>query len=389
MFAKMPFVKAYQKWDKHLLLNHPRLWALRLPVLVSYFIIFNLVSILVSSLVPLKTYHVNHMFTWLWIFGVVEAILLVLWIRRFNWFSPKKSLERAWAINGLGEVVIYMLCILIFFSPTIFSSIVLETRFAHMLPLDVIETDRAILGDYYYDDWYAQRLVERYTRFDYETYLDLEQIGQDERYRVNYQLEETIRHLLRVTESNDYRWQAYLTTTIVLLNLAVILFGIRHIRRNVLGKALIYAVAVGIFSLITELILWSLSDFLYRGDWDGESHFHETAINWYFVFLIAFILFFSLRVFWQKRYRVFTAMNITLLPFGVFAAQLYFLDRLSERYPVINDFFFSYIGPLEQAFGFFWGEIIQMFFLASPLLILWVFILNKAMYTRLLSLPEG
>jgi hypothetical protein len=386
MFAKMTFVKAYKKWDQHLLLNHPRLWALRLPVLVSYFIAFNLISILVSSLVPLKTYHVNHMFTWLWIFGAVEVILLVLWIFRINRFSPEKSLERTSPLNGLWEVILYMLCALIFFSPTLSSSFVLEIRFAYMIPHEVLETDRAFIRDYSLNDRNSQDLVEKYSQIDYATYLDLDWTY-NEGYTVNSKIDNTIHCLRSVTERNDDRWETYLNTAIVLLHFGVIIFNLRHIQRKVIGITILFVAGISI-PLGYMLYLWivlGISEI--RSFYEVNIESLEITLKSFVVILIAFILFFSLRVFWQKRYRGLTAMTISLLPYLIFAAQHYLLFSLSDRYPVID--FLLYNKPLKQAFGSFLGDILQIFFLASPLMFIWVFIFTKAMYTRLLSLPEG
>ena len=144
-------VNKFREWDKSLLVNHPRLWALRLPVLVGYLVVFNLIAGFICFVFPLHTYNVTSMFDWLWLFGVVELIPLGFWLWKFSQFSPEKELERTHPAYGMLEILLYMVCIFIFLSPTLTSSAILEFRYSRMATLPEINAAENSV-DYYGKD---------------------------------------------------------------------------------------------------------------------------------------------------------------------------------------------------------------------------------------------
>lgn len=383
-FAEMPVVTAFKKWDRHLLLNHPRLWALRLPVLVIYFVGGNLIALLVCGLMPLKPYHVNKMFTWLWLFGVVELILLGWWNRRFNQFSPEKALERTSPLNGLAEIISYILCILVFFSPTISSSFGLEIQFSQMIPLEELARDRSIVREYDWSSIYSEEIVEKYSRMDYEIYS---RPDNGERSQINSQIRDSIDSLIMIVRQEDYGWRMYLVIALLLLHLSVFMFSYRHIREGVLGKAIIVGILlfIAVFAA-AEAANTRISDLFSN----FEYHIHRDDRN-FFIFaaaLTAIILNLSLGVFWQKRYRTATAVGITLLPYA-FHVWLFAFFRYYFYNFLFHFRFIKYDGILIETFFGFMGDVVDTLIFGTPFLILWVFILSKAMYTRLLALPEG
>lgn len=390
MFAEIPIVKENKNWDQYLLLNHPRLWAIRLPTLLGYFIVFNLIGVTISLVFPLKTYHVTQMFTWLWLFGVAEMIALGFWLRRFSWFSSEKALERTSPINGFFEILIYMFCILIFLSPTILSSAILEYRFSQMITITEIEHDRSEIRGLSLRDIYPQDLVENYTRLDYDTYLSLSGVHRGEREQVNRELENVVRKLDDVKFQDDSEWLPYLIMVVILLHISVFVFNARHNRNDLSGRTIAYGLGIMLFiGIFLGLVGSFLNDFANIPYLEIDKILGR-IFNGVMVFMFGFVLFFSVRVFWQKGYKTFTAMNISLLPYVFyFEIQYFFGGYYFEHKINFLDEFFGYQGILNEALGSFWGEIVQFLMVGSPLVIAWVFIITKAMYMRMLALPEG
>jgi hypothetical protein len=386
-FEDMPVVKAFQKWDKHLLLNHPRLWALRLPLLVIYLIAANAIALLVSGLIPLKTYQVNYMYIWLWLFGLLELILLILWIRHFNQHSPEKALEHTNPLNGMVEVLIYMLAVAVILSPAISSSFLLVQRFSGLLPAAEIRSDQLIIRDFDYPAVYPSDLVEKYSPLDYDLYLAaVENDGSHWIYNRN--IRDTVNELNNCLDGESLNWKVYLTIGIVLLHIGVAMFLTRHLRKGVFGRVVIYAILIWIAAFILLAVGDSLISFFISGNYSQRQGYFKILSNSVAGAAVAFIFFFSIRVFWQKRYRRFTAMNISVLPYLVYFLIFYLNNAAPETFHFINDLF-STDSWLSTTFGYYWGDILSGLIVATPVMILWVFIPIKAMFTRLLALPEG
>lgn len=382
MPAELPVVTAYKKWDRYLLLNHPWLWALRLPLLGVYFV-FNAIVLMLTTLIPLQTYHINYLNTWLWLLSLVELTLLVLWIRRFNQFTPEKDLERPYLLQGMAEIVIYILCILVFLLPTVVSSFVLDSRFTQMIPdYGVLQYDSAISNPLQSQ---VKDIFERYSRMDYETYLELEP-NSDERNRVDQQINATIYYLQRIY-GHDESFEVSLSAALWLLNLSVLLYSYRHIRKGVLGKAIV----VGIVLYISLYLASQVTHARFSEPFHYFEHYrggHGLFVFFFAGALTAVILYLSVRVFWQKSYQTATAVSITLLPYVFYVWLFSVCEEFFYKNPILKNFW-GYNGILDQEFGFYMVKVGEIFLLKTPLIILWVFIFTKAMYTRLLALPEG
>ena len=397
MFADNLIVEKYNEWNKDLLLNHPRLWALRLPVLLGYFVVLNLLAVVICFAFPLRTYHVTSMFDWLWLFGVVELIPLGFWLWKFSQFSPEKELERTSPVNGMLEILLYMLCIFIFLSPTLTSSAILEFRFSRMITLPEIKAADNMF-DYYGHSYYSymendedifhQNLVEKYTPYDYETYRSIRSSDMDRFKRINREMGAVIYNLINIKQREDHRWNGYLTTATILLHISVFMFAARHIRKGVFGKSIAYAIGIIVIAVIIQGIIPAFFFDYYSYSSRGMSTYEIVNYGMAF-FIFAFTLFFSLRVFWQKKYQNFTALNITVLPyvvyFELFILFIYLLDETDFAAKLLD----KWIDAFDKTFGGFWAPQIGLLIFGTPLLILPAYILIKAMYMRLLALPEG
>jgi len=369
MLAKSHIGKVYKRWDRYLLQNHPRLWALRLPALVVYFVCFNLLAAAISLGFPLKTYHVTKYFFWLWLFGIVELIALGYWIRQILNFSHERALEKTSPQNGLVEIIAYMFCIFAFLSPTINSSVILEIRFSRMATrLDEMGVFLILQADS--DVVLPQALVEKCSRVEYGRYLYTVEHDLDERMRIEEDIYRVMFKLYAIRRQENDELLNYLTWQVVLLHISVFMFSARHTRQAVVGKTIWYGAGIYIFFVISQQV--------------GKGfQFWRVAV--WLIFL--FILFISMRTYWQKVYKTFIAMNVTLLPYMIYYKFFYRLPHYEYNSRAVDHFGFQ--GMLENLLGSFWGGFAQLFILWSPLLIAWVFIFTKSMYMRLLALPEG
>jgi hypothetical protein len=383
----IPVLQAFRKGDRHLLLNHPRLWALRLPWLVVYFVLANAVALLIPSLVPLNIDQTGQFHFWLWFGFAIEGIVMALWWRVVDRFSPPKAFVRTFPISGLWDVVVYMLCVVVFLSPGILGSFILEHRYSDMILATPIEADRKLVRTLEYNTVFPQDVVERYSNWDYETYLEFSETEQMHTF-VNFLINSKINSLYKVATYQDAEWQTFLIGMILMLHLGVVMFISRHFSPDMEVRALAYgAIAVMLLGIL-EIVGMVIFEYSYQGNPYEETNFLETYTRCLLILMSLAVLFFSLRVFWQKRFKTFTAINIILLPYVVFGFQFVILDILADHYDAIDHLLY-FTGFLTDWYGNYWDEVIKYLFLGTPIFILWVFIPIKAMYTRLLALPEG
>ncbi len=384
MLSELPILEKVRQWDHHLLLNRPFLWMLRLPTLLAYFFVFNLLSVIVSLILPLSTYQVIKIFTWLWLFGVVELIAFGFWLRRFNWFSPEKALENTHPLKGIWEILIYMVCVLWFLSPSLFSTAILEHRFSQIVTVQEIDGVKARIRNLKSSEYFPQDLVEKYTRFDYATYSKLDTPTRKE---VNFDLENVVDKLDNIQNQEDFDWIAYLTLSTILLHTSAIMFNEKHNRKSILAGTVAYGLIVMVFlGIIQGLAAAFVNNFTYISDPDYDVIL-EGIWHGVLMLLLLLVLFFSLRVFWQKGYKHFTAMNISLLPYVIYLEFLYWFMAYGQDMKIVKEIFLD-DGAINYIFGKFWGDQVQLLILGTPLIILWVFVLTKAMYMQMLSKPE-
>ena len=378
MFDEMPIRDAFKEWNHNLVLNHPWLWTLRLPFLALY-LAGTALLLGISAVLPLKTYYANYLNTWLWILTIIELILFVLWMRQFNQFNPEKSLERTTPFKGMLEIVIYMMVVFMFFAPTISSSYLLKTRYTQLVSFTEISR--------YYDlSWgsttlYSKGMVETFSQMDYESYLALD--NTPELVQVNRQIDNTIHSLYTIHHYDNPQY--LLQVGLILTHLGIFMFAFRHLRKGVLGKtfitALVLMVAISFAAAITD------------SDFSEPLIYFRTYITdpkelVFFIFLTVLslgIFTLALQVFSQKQYRTSTAISITLLPYVIY----YWLLIIAAEYISEIGLFETFFDQLREKFSSLMVETFLMLLLGTPLAILAVFILVKAMYTRLLVLPEG
>ena len=222
-------------------------------------------------------------------------------------------------------------------------------------------------------------IVEKYSPLDFESYKTLASTEEVE--RVELQIRRTINALYDI---HRYDNDELIIIGLILTHLSIFMFAFRHLRKSVLGKtfisALVLIVAISFASAITG------ADF-----YDPFYYFrtHNSPEEIFFVFFLAVIslgiLYLALRVFWQKKYRTSTAISITLLPYMVY----YWLLVITAEYIWDAEIVKYYYELLHQKFSETLANTATMLLLGTPFAILAVFILVKAMYTRLLVLPEG
>jgi len=381
MLAKSHIGKVFKRWDRYLLQNHPRLWALRLPALGVSFVCFNLLAVTISLGFPLKAYHVTKFFYWLRVFGIVELIALGFWIRRFNWFSPEKALIKTSSLSGLVEIIVYMFCIIAFLSPTITSSVILGNRFNKIAIGSGVDHDFARVSILNTGDIYPRDLVEEYTHFAYISYKEQININQNVRTKVNRDLKNVVFKLYAFKYHGEMEWSGFLSKMASLLHISVFMFVVRHTFNGLVGKSAVYGILI-IFSM--EILQGLGTGFLELFTRYDYYKYRECVRNGLMAFLLFFVLFCSVRIYWQKAYKTFSAMNVSLLPYVIFFELLYWGDDLKFLEVV-----FGWVGVLEKTIGEFWRYFVILLILKSPLLIAWVFIFTKSMYMRLLAQPEG
>lgn len=312
---------------------------------------------------------------------------MALWARAADRFSPHKALERTSPVNGLVEVVVFMLCVAVFLSPAVLGSFVLEHRFVDMILATPIEADRNEVRNLEQDAVYPQGLVERYTNLDYETYLEYSETDKHH-VGMNYLIQAKINSLYKVASGQDEEWQEFLIGMIFMLHLGGVMFISKHVNQDLLVKTFIYGCIAVVLIGILEVVGIVVYEYFCQGNFLNESNFIKAYTRSLLILMSLGSIFFSLKIFWQKSRRMFTAVNITLLPYVVFGLQYVILDIIAEHNDAIDHLLY-YKGFPTQLYGDSWDEVIKILIFGTPILILWVFIPLKAMYTRLLALPEG
>ena len=381
MFANIPLFNTIKKWDHDLLINHTWLWTIRLPWLMLY-LAGTAILLGIMAVFPLKLYYARHFFAGMFVLHLLEGILFILWGRHFNQFLPEKALEHTTPAKGITEILTYILIVFIFLAPAIGSSYILSARFAQMVPYPELEQDWEIFSEW--PDIYPKDIVEKYTSLDYNTYLSL-QSDAEEFQRIEWQMQNTndMLDLFHFGVSD-----MLLDIGFVASHLSIFLFVFRHTGKEVLGKA----ISAGTILIMTTILISGITNNYPEAPLNYFTTKYPTTEDLVFFILLVAIsltnLALALRVFWQKRYRTITAINIIILPAIIY----YWVLVLTIEY--ISDFqivekYFGTSGILPKILGnsMIWN--LGFFFFGTPIAILLIFPLVKAMYTRLLVLPKG
>lgn len=122
-----PLIQQYRRLDHYLLINYPRLWMIRLPYILLYLLLANLLVFGFVWLILLKRVHIEN---WMRMLGGIEFFLLYFWFARVKQFHPEKAFESTRPLKGILEILSYIFCIAVIISPTVTSMFFLEIRFS-------------------------------------------------------------------------------------------------------------------------------------------------------------------------------------------------------------------------------------------------------------------
>lgn len=361
--------KTLREFDHWLLLNRPRLWAIRLPYLLAYALAGNLGAYLFIQALPLQLHHVGNLLPILWVVFFVGLGAFIFWLTRFNRHSAAKAFENTSAFKGLVDFIIYLVCILALLSPSITASFALTGRFDGMISLAEVREDMRTKDGYDRDDTLPQDLVEKYTGLDAEARTGMR--NQDINRIVRYNL----RRLEEIKE-NDFEdlWFFFIPHLIV-SHFGLVMFAAKHVKRSTVYRTMAYGVGLFIlfmiFIIFIDLLraLTFIGRLIYR--WDLEDNLWPRG----YLILVGIMTLIAGSVFRLKRYREFVAMNIAILP----VAAYFFLPFRAMEFIYDHDVFKDLRDIEEFQIGLL---------IFSPLIYIWLIPLLKAMYIRLLSLPR-
>lgn len=379
MFSELPIIKRFQAWDHHLLLNRPRLWALRPLSLAAYVVFFNLLSVVLCLLVPVRPYNAHRFSLWLWILGLVEVLVVALWLRRVSQFSPEKALENTSPLRGPLEILLYALCILLILSPTLVGGSMLQVRIANLVPEAEIAQHWERVRDNYplSDQVFSQTIVEKYSQIGYEDYLIL---SESEKVKVNREISDVVGKIYDATTQDDYDWENYLFVSIAITHLGALLFQIQHHRNGMAGWGVLYAAGLFLGLLIVTGIFIALLDYFWPDlsySWDDPGIFLPDIPG---LGMMLFVLLMSLSPLWQKSHKLFTALNTIILPYVIYLGLLYLFERYSWDMGLYR---------LVRSLDGYWPELIIFILFGSPLFIAILSVGTKAIYMKMLTQPEN
>lgn len=369
-FANLELSQFLRDYDHSLLVNRPKLWVIRLPYLALYALLANALVFLFILVLPLQLYHIQEFFSIWWMAFFASLIALYFWNRQFSLYSPEKAYENTSPLKGLADFLVYIACIMVLISPTIATSLTLYYRFDNMISFEEVELDNSRIRRLNYDDSYPEDLILKYTSHSSVTQEELNN------YSVQMSVDQSIRRLQGIKDGDFNELQAYSLIYILVIHFGLLMFAGRHVTKRVYNRALVYGVIAfvlySMYGVVLEILAFSPT-FLGRliEDIDLEIIGFPGP-------LIAFIIFMSIMafsVFLRRERSDFAAMNIVLLPAGVFVYMIYWIGI-----NIIEGDLYVY---WEFTDTFWFGMLIT-----SPFLYMWLIPLLKAMYMRVLALPE-
>lgn len=362
-----PFMQEYRRIDHYLVVNHPRLWVLRLPYLVLYFLIFNIVGIALFWFFADQVHHARSAFSWLFLVALVELAFFILWLRKFNDYSPEKALENTNPFMGWVEILSYLVCIMILFSPTLTIPAVLLERFDQMTNINELRQDQNALRNLQVGEALWMQLGSKYLGIPASEFAKMSEY---ELQQANYDISASLSLLTEIKEDPSEFYMVIFQLHLILTHIAAFMFLVKHTEKNIPVKVFVYMVILFIVILITSGII-SLFSFLFN--WNTSD---DLALKIPFFFLIL-ITIFAAGGFWQKRRREITALNIVTLPVAIY---LYLVTWQNYDFAVTNF--------LDKYFQSQTYDLTALFFL-SPVPYILIIPIVKAFFIRYLSQPEN
>lgn len=372
---KNPLIQQYHRLDHYFLITHPRLWMIRVPNL-PLLLVVNLLLLGLVWIYPLKLYQAAFMLGFLRLLGVIEAVLIYFWIVRVKKYHPERAYENTTPLNGLTEVLSYILVLAVIILPTFTMKIALHARFSQMVSSHEILLDNAYSNDYPSPEW--MKFAKKYTYYDLQT---LNAMDEDELWDVRWIAEDNISLLIQITgdpsENNGYTRfsEGFLLLHVLVLHLSYFIFISQHVDKVYLSRAFAYLLALA----STLGTFWLVIDFIFRIAASDSptvtSSYDPTFLFWSgLFFLILLVVFlFAAWVYKLNRRREFVVVNITVLPIGI-QVFLYFM--------ILNQLLGNIFYFVDQNIPFAWTLVIS-----SPVLYLWFIPLSKAFLIRWLGLP--
>lgn len=363
-----PFMQEYRRIDHWLVVNHPRLWVLRLPYLALYFLIFNIVGIALFWFFANQIHHALSAFSWLFLVALVELAFLILWLRKFNDYSPEKALENTNPFMGWIELLSYIACIIILFSPTLTIPAVLLERFDQMIDINELYQDQSVLRNLQVGEDLWVQLGSKYLGIPASEFAKM---SQNELRQANRDIGASLSLLTEIKEDPSKFYGGIFQLHLILTHIAAFMFMVKHAEKNVPVKVFVYIVVLYIVILITFGII---SLFSYLLNWNIAEDDLILKISFFSLLLITI---FAAGGFWQKRRREFTVLNIVALPVAIYL-YLAFWDNYDYA---VTDF----LGKYFQSQTY---DLTTLFFLSPLPYILFIPII-KIFFIRYLSQPEN
>lgn len=134
-----------QRIDRNLLLNHPKLWPLKLQYICYYTLLANvLISFIVFGFIPI--FPIYDILKYLIPGLVILSIVLVYyWWHRQSLFNIEKQYSNTHKSNGFLEILSYSVCIFLMFSLSLVFYFSMELKVAILVPQTELSIDLLML----------------------------------------------------------------------------------------------------------------------------------------------------------------------------------------------------------------------------------------------------
>ena len=369
-FKNLEELEFLRKYDHWLLVNHPRLWMIRLPYLVVYAVLANVLVFLFVLILPLKIHHIQEFFTILWVIFLMTLVAFYLWSRQFRRYSPEKAYENTSALQGLRDYLIIIACIIVLISPTITTAEILKFRFGGMITLEELSVDSTRVEGIEFGERYPVDLVLKYTGERQESRNDFGN------FITSSAVERSINRFEGIKTGEFEELWSFSFAYIFIIHFGIILFAGKHVPRRIIPRTVIYAILLFLgytfYAVMLSILAFSQSFLGQVVDRSGPG-----ILGWPgpFILILVFTWIMALSVFIRKEYSRFTAMNIVLLPVVTYIFLAYLILDLG-----IENNFTIFDNARES---YYFGMLIF-----SPLVYVWMIPILKMMYMRMLALPQ-
>jgi hypothetical protein len=308
------FLKSF---DRHALLNHPRLWNTQLYYVIYRGFLLNTVWGILVFIYPIRVYQFAAWYNLVILFVLGSVILaeLVVWGTRLEDYNVEKELGHTRPYVAIGEVYAYVVCLAIILSPLFSSVSLVQMKLSFQVSESELTEDITLLEESDDDSEFDYLILEKYTG---QVGASCVEALSRARTMQIFVYASSIRHLVVVVY-------------IFILNFGgLLLFAGKH-NHEPLSSALGTSVGIVFYYLLFLWLLWLLFKFFFQsflsiGFSPDQMLFFVAIVIWLSTLFIIFHVIAFKRL---DKFSTFKSTVLTLFPLTIVVSVYVFLILLN------------------------------------------------------------